>query len=62
MVKIPFWLMISFFCFGVLELKKEENKNRCPVCNNQLKPGQRVCEGCQKVLNANPWLTVVDLM
>jgi len=46
----------------VISLKKKQTENRCPICHNQLKPGQRVCEGCQKVLNANPWLTVVDLM
>jgi predicted amidophosphoribosyltransferase len=54
--------LLTFFFFGVIVLKKKQTENRCPICNNPLKPGQRVCEGCQKVLDANPWLTVVDLM
>jgi predicted amidophosphoribosyltransferase len=46
---------------GASKLKKKA-ENRCPVCGRPLKPGQRVCDECQKVLDANPWLTVVDLM
>ncbi|MEN3007281.1 MAG: hypothetical protein ABC585_07435 [Candidatus Methanosuratincola petrocarbonis] len=34
----------------------------CPICHVPILDKERTCRGCAKVLEANPWLTVVDLM
>ena len=40
----------------------KRNNKECPICHVSIPLDQRVCSGCARVLEANPWLTVVDLM